>query len=47
VINEYLNNNKPIYKVQGTFSGEINGMDTSVEWGNVVKLHIEENPNEA
>jgi hypothetical protein len=47
IIDEYLNDNKPIYKAQGTFSGKINGMDTRVEWENVVKLHVEENPNEA
>jgi hypothetical protein len=38
IINEYLNNNKPIYKAQGTFSGEINGMNTKVEWENIIKI---------
>jgi hypothetical protein len=36
IIKEYLKNNKPICKVKGTFSGDINGMDTKVEWENVI-----------
>jgi hypothetical protein len=35
IINEYLKNNKPIYKARGTFSGKINGMDTKAEWENM------------
>ncbi|MDR1338783.1 MAG: hypothetical protein LBK58_01830 [Prevotellaceae bacterium] len=38
IINEYLKNSKPVYKARGTFFGKINGMDTKVEWENVIKI---------
>jgi hypothetical protein len=38
MINDYLRNNKPMYMAKGTFSGKIDGMDTNVEWENVVKI---------
>jgi hypothetical protein len=38
MINEYLKNNEPIYKAKGTFFGKIDGMDTKVEWEDVIKI---------
>jgi hypothetical protein len=38
IINEYLKNNRPIYKIKGIFLGKIDGTDTKVEWENAVKI---------
>ncbi|MDR2635650.1 MAG: hypothetical protein LBC08_02340 [Campylobacteraceae bacterium] len=38
IINKYLKDTKPIYKATGTFLGKIDGMDTKVEWKNVIKI---------
>jgi hypothetical protein len=32
IINEYLKNKKPDYKLKGVFYGDINGNNTEVEW---------------
>jgi len=36
LIEEYLKSTSPTFKAKGIFSGQINGMDTNVEWDNAV-----------
>jgi hypothetical protein len=39
IIEKYLEDNKPIYKAQGTFYGNINGINhTEVKWENIRKM---------
>jgi hypothetical protein len=39
VINNYLKNNKPMYKAKGKFYGDIDGIEeTKVMWENIIKI---------
>jgi hypothetical protein len=39
IINNYLKNNKPLYKAKGIFYGDIHGINkTEVKWENIIKI---------
>ena len=38
IINEYIENTKPVYKAKAAFQGKIDGMDTRVEWKNISNI---------